>query len=190
MHGRAWITLTSPKAALITAGNGPGAHLAASAAIAAGAAIGFGIWNWHPAKIFLGDVGSVGLGFVLGWLLLSLAASGQWLPALILPLYYLSDATWTLLRRLLRGEKFWQAHRCHFYQFAVRQSGNHGLIALLVLCCNLVLITATVWAALWDGGWLALVLASVAVLLLLYNFATMKAPESSSVKNSDGLDGS
>lgn len=176
--------------ALITAGNGPGAHLAASAAIAAGAAIGFGIWNWHPAKIFLGDVGSVGLGFVLGWLLLSLAASGQWLPALILPLYYLSDATWTLLRRLLRGEKFWQAHRCHFYQYAVRQSGNHGLIALLVLCCNLVLITATVWAALWDGGWLALVLASVAVLLLLYNFATMKTPESSSEKEPDGLDGS
>ena len=175
--------------AVITGVNGTELNLAGPAAIVAGAAIGFGIWNWHPAKIFLGDVGSVGLGFVLGWLLLSLAASGQWLPALILPLYYLADATMTLFRRLLRGQKIWQAHRCHFYQYAVRKNGNHRVIALLVLCCNLVLMVAAVWAAFWGGGWLTLMLAGVAVLLLLYNFATMKRPKSSLKNFPQGFDG-
>src|SRR3546814_1731258 len=55
-----------------------------------------------PAKVFLGDVGSVPLGFLLGWLLLGLAAAGHWAPALILPLYYLADATITLACRALR----------------------------------------------------------------------------------------
>jgi len=175
--------------AVITGVNGAELNLAAPAAIVAGAAIGFGIWNWYPAKIFLGDVGSVGLGFVLGWLLLSLAASGQWLPALILPLYYLVDATATLFRRLLRGEKIWQAHRCHFYQYAVRQNGNHRVIALLVLCCNLVLIVMALWATFWGGGWFTLMLASFAVLLLLYNFATMKRPKPSLKNFPRGCDG-
>jgi len=134
-------------------------------------------------------VGSVGLGFVLGWLLLSLAASGQWLPALILPLYYLTDATVTLFRRLFRGEKIWQAHRCHFYQYAVRQNGDHRVIAKLLLCCNFVLIIAAVWATFWGGGWLTLMLAGVAVILLLYNFATMKRPKSSHKKFPWGFDG-
>ena len=151
-----------------TLGGAP--ELGPPAAIVAGAVLGFGVWNWHPAKIFLGDVGSVGLGFLLGWLLLSLAAQGQWLPALLLPLYYLTDATWTLLRRMLRGEKFWRAHRSHFYQHAARGLGNHGAVSLRVLGCNLVLMAA----ALFLDGWMALALGGVAVALLLYNFATIK----------------
>ena len=93
------------------------------------AAMGFLFWNWHPAKLFLGDSGSVPLGYLLGWLLLDLAGHGHLAAALILPLYYLADATITLLRRLARGEKVWQAHREHFYQKALggetwpRQSG-------------------------------------------------------------------
>ncbi|MEQ8934822.1 MAG: glycosyltransferase family 4 protein, partial [Amphiplicatus sp.] len=89
-------------------------------------ALGFLWWNWHPAKIFLGDTGSVPLGFVLGWLLLTLAAEGQWAAAFILPLYYLADATLTLFRRALRGEKFWQAHREHFYQRAAQRGLGHA----------------------------------------------------------------
>lgn len=158
------------------------APLAMPAAIIAGAAIGFAVWNWHPAKIFLGDVGSVGLGFLLGWLLLSLAASGQWLPALLLPLYYLTDATWTLLRRLIRGEKVWQAHRTHFYQYAVRhgsgqgdaQGGGHAHVALMILGCNLVLIAAAIWAAKSQTLWSPLALGCAAVAVLLYKFTTMR----------------
>ena len=166
---------------LVTAvmgGAGGVGGLGAPAIIVAGAAIGFGFWNWHPAKIFLGDVGSVGLGLLLGWLLLSLAAVGQWLPALLLPLYYLTDATWTLLRRMFRGEKFWRAHRSHFYQHAARRCGNHAKVSLRVLCANLVLIAAALWAALHKDDGLAPVLAAalgaMAVAILLYSFVTMK----------------
>jgi UDP-N-acetylmuramyl pentapeptide phosphotransferase/UDP-N-acetylglucosamine-1-phosphate transferase len=159
-------------------GVGGAGGLGAPAIIVAGAAIGFGFWNWHPAKIFLGDVGSVGLGLLLGWLLLSLAAVGQWLPALLLPLYYLTDATWTLLRRMFRGEKFWRAHRSHFYQHAARRCGNHAKVSLRVLCANLVLIAAALWAALHKDNGLAPVLAAalgaMAVAILLYSFVTMK----------------
>lgn len=163
---------------LVTAVAGGAGGFSAPAIIVAGAAIGFGFWNWYPAKIFLGDVGSVGLGFLLGWLLLSLAASGHWLPALLLPLYYLADATWTLLRRMLRGEKFWRAHRSHFYQHAARRCGNHAKVSLRVLCANLVLIAAALWAAQHKDGGLAPILSAalgaMAVAILLYSFVTMK----------------
>ncbi len=165
---------------LVTATTGVAMDLTSPAVIAAGAAVGFGFWNWRPAKIFLGDVGSVGLGFLLGWLLLSLAASGQWPAALLLPLYYLADATWTLARRMVRGEVFWRAHRSHFYQYAVRRCGDHGRVALSILGCNVVLIGAALWAGFDTGNlsfWPALALGGVAVALLLYYFATMKAVE-------------
>jgi UDP-N-acetylmuramyl pentapeptide phosphotransferase/UDP-N-acetylglucosamine-1-phosphate transferase len=55
---------------------------------------------------------------MLGWLLLFLAARGHLVAAIVMPLYYLADATITLLRRLIDGEPVWQAHRTHFYQIA------------------------------------------------------------------------
>jgi UDP-N-acetylmuramyl pentapeptide phosphotransferase/UDP-N-acetylglucosamine-1-phosphate transferase len=116
----------------------------------AAAAIGFLRWNWHPAKIFLGDVGSVPLGFLLGWLLLTLAARGQWAAALILPAYYLADATWTLLRRLSRGERVWQAHREHFYQRAVQAGRGHSVVVLSILAANVALVGLACLAA---RGW-------------------------------------
>ena len=70
------------------------------------------------ARLFLGDVGSLPLGLLIGWLLLLLAARGHLAAALLLPLYYLVDATITLFRRLMRGERVWLAHRTHFYQRA------------------------------------------------------------------------
>lgn len=106
----------------------------------AGAALGFLKWNWHPAKIFLGDVGSVPFGFLLGWLLLDLAASGQWSAALILPAYYLADSGLTLVRRALKGEKVWQAHRQHFYQQATQRGLTHGFVSVAVLVVGILLI--------------------------------------------------
>ncbi len=136
------------------------------AVVAAAAVAGFLVWNWHPAKIFLGDVGSVPLGFLLGWLLLFLALSGQWAAALILPLYYLADATVTLVRRLLRGERIWHAHRSHFYQNAVAAGRSHARVAAAVLIAGIVLI-ALAWLS--ARGWpiVALAGAGVAVLALL-----------------------
>jgi UDP-N-acetylmuramyl pentapeptide phosphotransferase/UDP-N-acetylglucosamine-1-phosphate transferase len=83
-----------------------------------GATLGFAPFNKPVAKLFLGDVGSLPIGLLLGWLLLQLARDGQPAAALLLPLYYLADASVTLIRRVAAGEPFWQAHRSHFYQRA------------------------------------------------------------------------
>lgn len=87
--------------------------------VLAAAAIGFLIWNWPPARLFMGDVGSIPLGYCLGWFLIVLAGQGAWAAALILPAYYIADAGLTLARRAARLEKVWRAHREHFYQRAV-----------------------------------------------------------------------
>jgi UDP-N-acetylmuramyl pentapeptide phosphotransferase/UDP-N-acetylglucosamine-1-phosphate transferase len=80
--------------------------------------LGFAPFNRPVARIFLGDVGSLPIGLLLGWCLLQLAYHQQFAAALLLPLYYLLDATTTLLRRLVNREPFWAAHRSHFYQRA------------------------------------------------------------------------
>ncbi|HEV8015557.1 MAG TPA: glycosyltransferase family 4 protein [Stellaceae bacterium] len=137
-------------------------------ALAAGA-LGFLRWNWPRASIFLGDVGSVPLGFITGWLLLLLASRGAWAPALILPLYYLADATLTLLRRIARGERFWQAHRSHFYQRALAPDNDHGAVLTLVIGGNAALLLLALAAVSWP--WPALVIALLAVASLLAQLA-------------------
>ncbi|KZB66962.1 UDP-N-acetylmuramyl pentapeptide phosphotransferase [Thalassospira lucentensis] len=127
---------------------------------------GFLIWNWHPAKLFLGDVGSVPLGFVLGWLLLELAARGAWMPALILPSYYLLDATFTLIKRGLRGEKVWQAHREHFYQQATRRGMSHARVSALIALANLALIIV-IFVPMDIVVWLRLIPAAMILALLI-----------------------
>ncbi|MBK3732958.1 glycosyl transferase [Azospirillum brasilense] len=132
---------------------------------AAGAALGFLVWNWHPAKLFMGDVGSVPLGFTLGWLLLALAASGLWVAALLIPAYFLADATVTLLRRLAEGKKVWQAHREHFYQKATQRGRSHAQVVRLVLTLNVALLLLAV--ASLALGWVVLPAGAAAVVLLL-----------------------
>jgi UDP-N-acetylmuramyl pentapeptide phosphotransferase/UDP-N-acetylglucosamine-1-phosphate transferase len=99
------------------------------AAALCGAMVGFAPFNQPVAKVFLGDVGSLPIGLLLGWCLLQLAWRQQLAAALLLPLYYLADATVTLLRRLVRGEPFWAAHRSHFYQRAT----DNGFTVLRVV---------------------------------------------------------
>ncbi|MBT7356609.1 MAG: UDP-N-acetylmuramyl pentapeptide phosphotransferase, partial [Rhodospirillaceae bacterium] len=131
-----------------------------------GVTVGFLKWNWHPAKVFMGDVGSVPLGFLLGWLLLGMAADGYWVAALILPAYYLMDATTTLVRRALAGEKVWQAHREHFYQKAVQRGLSHATVSRAVLSLNSVLVVAAIMSTKgWAGP--ALILTVVLVALFL-----------------------
>src|SRR6201999_2192951 len=79
---------------------------------------GFVPFNWPVATLFLGDVGSLPIGLLLYWLVLQLAVSGHLAACLLLPLYFLADATITLLWRLSRGENVLRAHRSHFYQVA------------------------------------------------------------------------
>ena len=105
-----------------------------------GVSLGFLLWNWHPARIFLGDVGSIPLGYLAGWLLLTLAAAGAWQAALLLPAYYLGDATITLARRLLCGRRVWWAHREHFYQRVVAAGWSHSCTTALIAGHNLLLV--------------------------------------------------
>lgn len=150
--------------AAIGRGLDPTAALPAAAVL--GAALGFLVWNWSPARIFLGDVGSAPLGYLTGFLLIALAARGQWVAALILPLYFVADATITLARRLLRGERVWQAHRQHYYQQAVRDGLGHAAVVKRVILANLVLIGCA-WAAANGAAGIALALAAATVAALL-----------------------
>ena len=145
--------------------------------ILAGAAAGFLVLNWHPARIFLGDVGSVPIGFALGWLLLALSAQGYWAPALILPAYYLADATITLLRRLLRGEKIWQAHREHFYQYAVQNGKSHADVSRAVAIANTVLVGLAILATRGNEVWA--VVGAYGVVTFLIFWMVRQVPSSS-----------
>jgi UDP-N-acetylmuramyl pentapeptide phosphotransferase/UDP-N-acetylglucosamine-1-phosphate transferase len=129
------------------------------------ASLGFLLWNWHPARIFLGDSGSVPLGYLLGWLLLSLAGSGHPAAALILPAYYLADATLTLLRRASRLEPVWRAHRQHFYQRAVQGGASHAAVARLVLVGDLALMAAALLSE--RRPWTGLAMAALVTVLIL-----------------------
>ena len=123
MDGLDWMTLaevvpvTGALVVLGSLGELPAPPTVVAAALL-GAMAGFAPFNRPVAKIFLGDVGSLPIGLLLGWCLLQLAYHHYFVAALLLPLYYLSDATVTLLRRLAKREPFWTAHRTHFYQRA------------------------------------------------------------------------
>lgn len=149
-------------------GNGVDPAMATLGAAAVGAALGFLGWNWSPARIFLGDVGSAPMGYLLGFLLLDLVVRGFWKIALILPLYFLADASITLARRGLRGERIWQAHREHFYQQAIRAGLGHAAVVERIIAANVVLVGCG-WAA--ENGWtavsLGIAVTTVAALLVL-----------------------
>jgi UDP-N-acetylmuramyl pentapeptide phosphotransferase/UDP-N-acetylglucosamine-1-phosphate transferase len=126
--------------------SGQGALAAASASIA-GAAFAFLLVNFHPARLFMGDVGSVPLGFlagalgVLGW---RTGAWPLWFPLLVFA-PFVCDATLTLLRRLLRGERVWIAHKEHYYQRLVRMGFGHRGVAwveyvVMILCAAVALL--------------------------------------------------
>ena len=144
--------------------------LAAVAFLVAAAALGFLGWNWPPARIFMGDVGSGFLGFTFGALSLIAGRSGALPLALCLLLagVFAFDATITLLRRAARGEPWHQAHRSHAYQRLVQAGSTHAEVTGGVLLVNLGL-GVLAWLA--QSGRLsvaAAVLAGIVVLTVLY----------------------
>jgi UDP-N-acetylmuramyl pentapeptide phosphotransferase/UDP-N-acetylglucosamine-1-phosphate transferase len=138
-----------------------------------GAILGFAPFNKPVARVFLGDVGSLPIGLVLGWLLLRLAAHGHLAAAVILPLYYFADATITLMRRVGRREPFWQAHRQHFYQRATDNGFAVPKIVRRVALVNIALaalaaITVAAEATVVSLAALATAIAAVGWLLLTF----------------------
>ena len=143
-------------------------------AIIGAAALAFLYWNWSPAKIFLGDVGSIPLGFLLGWFILKAANDGAFVVALIIPGYYLADATITLARRAIRGAPVWQAHREHFYQKPIIYGIAHQRIMLRIILTNLVLIMTAVWLV-SINAWLGIAVAVITICALLWNLSQLRS---------------
>ncbi|TFW61193.1 glycosyltransferase family 4 protein [Bradyrhizobium sp. MOS001] len=139
-----------------------------------GAMLGFAPFNRPVAKVFLGDVGSLPIGLLLGWCLLELAWHGQPAAALLLAAYYLADSTITLFRRIVRREQFWSAHRTHFYQRATDNGFTVPRVIGEVLALNLVLAVlaiVTVHAGSTAITLLALLAGTIAIAFVLRRFS-------------------
>jgi UDP-N-acetylmuramyl pentapeptide phosphotransferase/UDP-N-acetylglucosamine-1-phosphate transferase len=144
MDGIDWMTVVevvpvSGALALLGLSGAIDALPALVAAALLGATLGFAPFNKPVARLFLGDVGSLPIGLLLGWLLLQLAGRDYLAAAIILPLYYFADATITLGRRIARREPVWQAHRTHFYQRATDNGFKVPEIVARVFLVNLAL---------------------------------------------------
>ncbi|MFT4171269.1 MAG: hypothetical protein QM639_01815 [Rhodocyclaceae bacterium] len=139
----------------------PGSPLSWVAVCIAGAAGGFLIFNWHPARVFMGDCGSVPLGFLAAALGLAGIAQGSWpwwFPWWVFA-PFIADASVTLLRRALRGERIWLAHREHYYQRVIRLGASHAHAAALWYGAMLVSAGSAAWAVRADDARIVWVLA-------------------------------
>ncbi|WP_332685988.1 glycosyl transferase [Bosea sp. (in: a-proteobacteria)] len=179
MDGIDWITVAGivPLCAALVllslyGGLDPATGLLAAALL--GGLLGFAPFNRPVAQIFLGDVGSLPLGLLTAYLLYRLAGTGALAAALILPLYHVMDSTITLFRRLLRGDKVWQAHRMHFYQQATDKGFPVREVVAQVALLNLALAALAAFTVVIPALWaqLAGLLAGLAFVgLLLRRFA-------------------
>jgi UDP-N-acetylmuramyl pentapeptide phosphotransferase/UDP-N-acetylglucosamine-1-phosphate transferase len=152
--------------------------VALSAAALLGGLLGFAPANRPVARLFLGDVGSLPIGLLTGWMLIELAGGGALVAALLLPLYYVADATLTLLRRLARRERVWLAHRSHFYQRACDNGFTVMAVDVRVFTLNVALAILAAVTLRWPHP--AIEAASLAVALALVGwtlrvFATPRA---------------
>jgi len=132
---------------------------------------GFLYWNWPPAKIFMGDVGSCLLGFVFGVLSIVGEKAGTITIAiwLILLAVFIGDATLTLLMRILRGEKWYQAHKSHAYQRWVQMGASHKRLVLSVLLINVMILwPMATMAFVWSEYSYQIAAASILLVSLLW----------------------
>jgi Fuc2NAc and GlcNAc transferase len=140
--------------------------LASAWLLLGGAAAGFAVWNWPPARIFMGDVGSGFLGFCLAVLALAAERSGS-VPLvawIILVAVFGFDATVTLVRRLIHGERVYEAHRRHAYQRAVMSGYTHRTVTLAAAALTALLGAAALVAAVRPAAvWVVLGVAFVAL---------------------------
>lgn len=135
---------------------------------------GFLMLNFPPAKIFMGDAGSGFLGFMLAALALASAQVDQnmlWIWLTLLGVFIV-DATFTVIHRLIRGEKIHEAHRSHAYQFASRQYNSHLKVTLAVLAINIFWLAPMAYLIVNQtlNGSLALCLAYLPLILLAIKF--------------------
>jgi UDP-N-acetylmuramyl pentapeptide phosphotransferase/UDP-N-acetylglucosamine-1-phosphate transferase len=148
------------------------------AAALCGATLGFVPFNRPIAKVFLGDVGSLPIGLLVGWCLMQLAGGHHIAATFLLPLYYLADATVTLARRIAKREPFWTAHRTHFYQRATDNGFTPLRVVGEVFALNIGLAVLAVESVRAGSALIDIILCltgATAVALLLYRFSRKRA---------------
>ena len=181
VDGIDWITVAGcgvPLAALallggVTISQGMAAPLLTAALC--GALIGFAPFNKPVARVFLGDVGSLPIGLILGYGLYRLALAGHLAASLILPLYYLWDSGATLLQRLSRREAFWEAHRSHVYQRATDAGWSVAAVVGHIFFLNLVLDGLALISVWQDSVPISAVMLVIAVGLVAVSSARLTA---------------
>lgn len=139
-----------------------------TATVILGWSTGFIFFNWHPARIFAGDVGSISLGFLHG-ICLILIATASWhllVSCAIAALYYITDGGLTIVIRLAGGEKIWEPHLKHFFQKAVKNGRNHSEVVGRIIKCNFVLMILAVSALYYPILSIILAIATVTVTLI------------------------
>ena len=138
------------------------------ASIIFGWSCGFILFNWQPASIFIGDVGSISLGFILGICLLTVASGSDRLFAacVISSLYYIADGSLTLLIRLVKREKIWQPHLQHFFQKAVKKGLSHKVVVLRIIKCNFILMLLSIGSLFYPVTCIILGVLTVGVTLI------------------------
>jgi Fuc2NAc and GlcNAc transferase len=141
-----FMTLAGAGIAVALGGTGEFPAIATTVGVAC---LGFLIWNWPPAKIFMGDAGSGYVGYVLAVLAL---LAGRENPVglfvwLILGALFFVDATVTLVRRVLRRERVYEAHRSHAYQWLSRRWSSHRRVTLLAIALNVCWLLPCAWFA-------------------------------------------
>jgi UDP-N-acetylmuramyl pentapeptide phosphotransferase/UDP-N-acetylglucosamine-1-phosphate transferase len=179
IDGIDWITvagLVPLCAALALAGVTGGLDPASGwlSAALCGGLLGFAPFNRPVARLFLGDVGSLPLGLLAAYLLYRLAGTGAVAAALILPLYHVMDATVTLLRRLARRERVWEAHRSHFYQQATTNGFTVSEVVARIAGLNVLLVGLAAGSIVWPSPWIqtaSLLAALLLTALLLRRFS-------------------
>ena len=183
MDGLDWMTVaevvpvTGAIVVLGWLGESPASATIVAAALC-GAMLGFAPFNRPVAKIFLGDVGSLPIGMLLGWCLLQLVWHQQFIAALLLPLYYLSDATVTLLHRIGRRDPFWAAHRTHFYQRATDNGFTVWRVVSEVFLLNIVLAALAIGSIIirsTAAGILFLIVGGVVTGSVMYRFSRRRS---------------
>ena len=149
-------------------------------AVTAGACLGFLVWNWSPARIFMGDIGSGALGFVLA----AVPLVGTWRskaeiwPWIILWGAFLVDASVTLARRIIRGAVIHQAHRTHAYQRLARRWNSHrSVVAVFVVINVMWLLPWAMWASSHPASGALAALAALSPLVALSIAAGAGTPE-------------
>ncbi len=117
-------------------------NLALISACVSACCTGFLPWNLGSARVFMGDVGSISLGFIFGGLLIIGVGSQAFsLPvALMVMLVFIIDSTLTLIGRILKGERWYNPHKQHLYQRLIAQGWTHGRVALFYQAINLALV--------------------------------------------------